>query len=113
MAIQVFGTKKCRETQKATRFLKERGAQFHFIDLNEKKLSKGELESIKRFVPLENLIDKDSKEYKNKNLQYMSFDLFETLLANPLLLKTPIVRSPKKAFAGYDEKELKGILSEQ
>ena len=62
MNIQIFGTKKCNDTKKAERFFKERRIKFQFIDLKEKSLSKRELQSVKKSVSLENLINKNSKD---------------------------------------------------
>ena len=101
MNIQIFGTKKCKDTQKAERFFKERRIQFHFRDLTIKGISKGELENIKRVIPLEDLIDKDGKQFKKRNLDYMVYDTEEELLADPRLLKTPIVRNGRLATIGY------------
>lgn len=101
MNIQIIGTKSCRDTQKAERFFKERRIPFHFRDLNEKGLAKGELENICRSIPLEELIDKEGKQYKKRNLQYMVIDLETKLLEDPLLLKTPIVRNGKDSTIGY------------
>lgn len=50
MNIQIFGTKKSFDTKKAQRYFKERRVKFQFVDLKEKGLSKGELESVA--VPL-------------------------------------------------------------
>ena len=50
MNIQVFGTKKSFDTKKAQRYFKERRVKFQFIDLKEKGMSKGELESVARAV---------------------------------------------------------------
>lgn len=101
MNIQIFGTKNCNDTKKAERFFKERRINFHFRDLNEKGLAKGELENITRVIPLEELIDKEGKQYKKRNMQFMVFDLEEELLADPLLLVTPIVRNGKEVTIGY------------
>ena len=55
------------------------------------------------YIPLEKLIDIESKTYKNMNLQYMDYDIKEILLNNPLLLKTPILRNNKKNVSiGYN-----------
>lgn len=54
-----------------------------------------------RSVPLDVLLDSESREYARQNLQYMKFDIFEKLLEFPLLLKTPIVRNGKEATAGF------------
>ncbi len=101
MNIQIFGTRKCRDTQKAERFFKERGIAYQFIDLNEKNMSKGELESVKNSAGLENLIDREGKEFQKRNLKYMAFDIEAELLTDPLLFKTPVVRNGRKATAGY------------
>ena len=68
MNIQIIGIKKCQETRKAERFFKERKISYHFLDLNERALSKGELEKIKIALGLENIVDKSGKEYKKRNL---------------------------------------------
>jgi len=101
MNPQIFGTKKCRDTQKALRFFSERGMSVHFVDLNVKPVSKGELESVARSIPLEELIDSGGRLYEKMNLKYISHDIKEKILENPLLLKTPLVRFSGKATVGY------------
>lgn len=104
MNIQVFGIKKCFDTKKAERYFKERKIKYQFIDLNEKALSKGELQSVKSSVGLINLINKESKEYEKLNLSNIRSDSTreEILLKNPKLYKTPIVRNGNMATVGYD-----------
>lgn len=103
MNIQIFGTKKCFDTKKAERYFKERNIKYQFIDLNEKGLSKGELESVKLSVPLNDLINKTGKEYKALNLEFIrsSNTREELLLTNPRLFFTPIIRNGRKATVGY------------
>lgn len=111
MNIQIIGTKSCRETQKAIRFFKERRIQFHFRDLNEKGISKGELNNISQVIPAEELIDTQGKEYSKKNLKFMVFDIEEELLSNPLLFKTPIVRNGRLVTVGYQQEVWKSWIS--
>lgn len=101
MNIQIIGTKKCRDTQKAERFFKERRISYHFRDLNEKGLAKGELENIKTVIPVEELIDTEGSQFKKRNMVYMKFDIEEELLNDSLLLKTPVVRNGKLITLGY------------
>ena len=101
MILQIFGTTKSSDTKKAERFFKERGINIQFINLNEKKISKGELENIINSIPAEDIIDKECFEYKKKNFRYMSFDPKELILENPLIVKMPVVRYNNKATAGY------------
>ncbi len=63
MNIQIFGTKKSNDTKKAQRFYKERRIKFQFIDMNEKGMSKGELQSVIAAVGgIDALIDTKSKD---------------------------------------------------
>lgn len=98
---QIFGTRKCPETRKAERFFKSMGMKFQLIDLKIKPLSKGELGSIQRAIPLAKLINTEGAEYKKQNLQYISHDIETQLLAHPLLLMTPVVRLGQRATVGY------------
>lgn len=101
MNIQIIGTKKCNDTRKAERFFKERGIKYHLKDLKESELTKGELDNIKRSIPVDELIDKEGKQYKKRNMEYMVFDIEEELLEDPLLMKTPVVRMEGKNTVGY------------
>ncbi len=103
MNIQCFGRKKCFDTQKTERFFKERRIKYSFIDLNIKGLSKGELQSVKNSVGLNNLINTKSKDYKKLNLDQIRGEETkeDILLKNPQLFKTPIVRNGKEATVGF------------
>ncbi|QEN07144.1 ArsC family transcriptional regulator [Oceanispirochaeta crateris] len=100
MNIQIIGKKKCQDTRKAERFFKERGHKYFTLDLNEKALSPGELRNILAKVSSDDLVDKDSKLYKQK-FSFMDFDPEEELLAHPDLIKTPIIRCDGKVCVGY------------
>ncbi len=101
MNIQIFGTKKCQDTRKAERFFKERKINYHFRDLTQKGISKGELENIKRVFDVEELIDTEGKQFKKRKLKYMVFNIEDELLNDPLLFKTPVVRNKKEVTVGY------------
>ena len=104
MNIQIFGTKKSADTRKAERFFKERGIKFQSVDLKEKGLSKGELQSVMQAAGgLDALIDPDCKDKQTLALiQYLVPEQkLEKLLENQSVLKQPIVRNGKKATVGY------------
>ena len=101
MNIQIFGTKKCRDTQKTERYFRERRIVYHFVDLAEKGLSKGELEKVKAVVGLEALLNRNGKEYSRLNMQYIVQNREEMMLKHPMLLNTPIVRNGPQATVGY------------
>lgn len=104
MNIQIWGTKKCNDTKKAERFFKERNIKFQFIDLKEKEMSKGELNSVVSAVG--NVMDMVNTEAKDKDtvalIQYIADeDKFDKLLENQQIIKTPVVRNGKQATLGY------------
>lgn len=104
MNIQVFGTKKSFDTKKAQRFFKERRVKFQFIDLKEKGMSKGELESVSRAVGgIDKLIDSKAKDADLVALlAYMASDQkFDKVLENQHVLVEPVVRNGKQATVGY------------
>jgi arsenate reductase (glutaredoxin) len=114
MNIQIFGVKKCFDTQKAERYFKERKIKYQFVDLNQKELSKGELQSVKSAVGLRALIDEKSKEYVKLNIANIRGESMkeELLLNNPKLYKTPIVRNGRQATVGYEPEVWAGWAEE-
>ncbi len=114
MNIQIFGTKKCKETRKAQRWFKERGIRFQFVDVTQKGLSKGELRSVAASVGgIDKLLDTDGKRYVDKGLKYAAPTgprIEELLFDDPLLLRTPIVRDGKRATLGADIATFKSWL---
>lgn len=104
MNIQIFARNKCFDSKKAQRWFKERGIKFQLIDLDQKGLSKGEMDSVLRAVGgIENLIDYNSKDKDALLLKYLGSEAakLEKLLDNPKLIKSPIVRNGKLATVGY------------
>lgn len=114
MNIQLFGTKKCFDTKKAERYFKERKIKYQFIDLKEKSMSKGELQSVKNSVGLENLINKNSKDYKALNMDKIrgAETREELLLKNQGMLATPVIRNGKKAMVGADTNLIIELIKE-
>lgn len=101
---QVFGTKKCQDTRKAQRFFKERGIRIQEVDLAEKGMSPGELKSVATQSGYVALVDRESARFKAKGLAHSLLgdkDIERLLLADPLLLRTPIVRYGKRSSVGF------------
>lgn len=101
MNIQIFGKSKCFDTKKAERYFKERRIKVQNIDLLKYGISPGELKSVKNAVGLEALID--PKHPDAPLLSYLAYeeDKLERILADPRLLRTPIVRNGKQATVGF------------
>lgn len=112
MVTQIFGRKKSKDTQKAVRFFKERKIPVQLIDVDEKMLSKGELQSILRYYSPEELIDKEAKIYKKRGYAYMDFDPLEEIFDYPELLKVPILRKDSGVLLGFDEQRYRNFITE-
>jgi arsenate reductase-like glutaredoxin family protein len=111
--VQIFGTKNDAETRKALRFFSERRIRTHFVDLKERAASKGEL---RRFVDrhgIDAVLDRGSKRLRGLGLHtalYGPDRWLDILAEEPLLLRTPLVRSGKHLTVGYAEEEWKAWL---
>ena len=104
MNIQIFGTKKCFDTRKAERYFKERRVKYQLIDLREKGMSRGELQSVAQAVKgLDNLLDPGPKDTQTLALvKYLvDADKLDKVFENQQLIKTPVVRNGKQATVGY------------
>ena len=104
MNIQIFGTKKSFDTKKAQRYFKERRIKVQFIDLKEKEMSKGELQSVMRAAGgIDAVVDENAKDQDTVALiTYLAeSQKFDKLLENQQVLREPIVRNGQKATVGY------------
>jgi arsenate reductase-like glutaredoxin family protein len=106
MEVQIFGVKKSADTRKALRFFSERRIKTHFVDLNERAASLGELKRFAQKFGIGALIDSNSPRFQDLGLRHarMSDDSWLAKLAEePLLLKMPLVRSGNQFTIGLDE----------
>jgi len=110
MGLQIFGTRKCPVTRKAERFFKDRAIDYQFIDLAEKGPSAGELAAIASAVGRDALVDLEGQRAKKRGFAYMDFDPEEEILADPLLMRTPVVRDGRKAAIGDAPEAWAGFL---
>ena len=114
MEVQIFGVRKSADTRKALRFFSERRIKTHFVDLNERAASLGELRRFAQKFGVGALIDMESPRYRDLGLQHarMSDETWLARLADePLILKVPLVRSGNHFTIGLKEDEWKGWTS--
>ena len=110
MEVQIFGTKKDPDTRKAQRFFAERRVKVHFVDLNERASSLGELRRFAQELGAQALVDRESKRFAELGLRtalYGDERWLQILADEPLLLKTPLVRFQHKLTVGLQEAEWK------
>lgn len=114
MDVQIFGTKKSADTRKALRFFAERRIKTHFVDLNERAASLGELKRFAQKFGVSALIDTTSKRYHELGLQqarYSDDRWLEKLVDEPLLLKMPLVRQQHRLTVGLADAQWKEWLA--
>lgn len=114
MNIQIFGRKKCFDTKKAERFFKERKIKYQLIDINEKPMSKGEINNVLRCLDISKLLNTKSKDYVNLNFNNIrSKEIkIELLIKNQNVMNTPVVRNGTKATVGMNEEVWKLWIAE-
>ena len=101
MNIQIFGKAKCFDTKKAERYFKERRIKYQFVDIIKFGMSRGELQSVKNAVGLENMVNTEDEDYPIYKYLSSNEDKLQKLYEVPYLIKTPIVRNGKQATVGY------------
>jgi arsenate reductase (glutaredoxin) len=106
MEVQIFGTRKCKDTQKALRFFKERRIPLHFVDLQQRPASPGELRRFVQKFGAEALLDREGKRFRERGLHvaHLPDSRIPDLLAEDAgLLVTPLVRSGNLLSVGLAE----------
>jgi arsenate reductase (glutaredoxin) len=115
MEVQIFGTRKCRDTQKAQRFFKERRVKIHMVDLDQRPASAGELRRFAQKFGAEALLDREGKAFRDRGLHVAHLPevrILPLLEENPGLIRTPLVRSGKRLAIGNDPAAWVGMIEE-
>lgn len=110
MEVQIFGVKKSADTRKALRFFAERRIKTHFVDLDERAASVGELKRFVQRFGLDRLIDRDSRRFDELGLRHARLSderWLERLAGEPLLLTMPLVRNGNALTIGLAEQDWK------
>jgi arsenate reductase len=101
--VQIFGLKKSADTRKALRFFAERRVKTHFVDLQERPASLGELRRFVQRFGIEAIIDRHSRRFGELGLAAARLNddrWLEKLAAEPLLLRMPLVRHGSQLTVG-------------
>ena len=106
MEVQIFGIRKSAGTRKALRFFAERRVKTHFVDLQERPASPGELRRFAQKFGVAALVDRESRRFADLGLgaARLSNDRWlEKLVEEPLLLTMPLVRQQHRLTVGDAE----------
>jgi arsenate reductase-like glutaredoxin family protein len=113
MEVQVFGVRKSAATRSALRFFAERRVKTHFVDLDERAASPGELRRFAQRFGVDALVDRASRRFGDLGLAHARLSderWIEKLAAEPLLLCLPLVRWQQRVTVGAAEAEWKGWM---
>jgi len=113
--VQIFGTKKCQDTRKALRFFAERRVKTHFVDLQVRAASPGELRRFAQKFGVAALVDRNGKRYAELGLRSAALSderWLERLADDPLLLRTPLARCQQRLAIGPAEDTWKEWVTE-
>ena len=106
MEVQIFGIRKNPETRKALRFFAERRVKTHFVDLQERAASPGELRRFAQKFGVEALVDRGSRRFADLGLAAARLSderWLDRLVEEPLLLRLPLVRHQQRLTIGDAE----------
>lgn len=116
MNAQIFGFTDCQDTRKAQRFFAERRIAVHFVDLDERPASRGELRRFaEKFGPAA-LIDREGSRFRALGLHVAGDSpqrLLERALTEPRLLRTPLVRCGNRVAIGPAPAEWQAWVDEE
>lgn len=103
ITVQIFGVKKSADTRAALRFFAERRIPAHFVDLDVKAASLGELRRFAQKFGVAALVDRDGKRYTELGLRSAILTderWLEKLSEEPRLLRLPLVRCENQVTVG-------------
>jgi arsenate reductase (glutaredoxin) len=106
MEVQIFGVRKSAGTRKALRFFAERRVKTHFVDLQVRPASVGELRRFAQKFGTEALVDRESRRFAELGLGAARLGedrWLDKLAEEPLLLRMPLVRCQQRLTVGEAE----------
>jgi arsenate reductase-like glutaredoxin family protein len=113
-SVQVFGRKDSRATQSAIRFFRERRVAVSLVDIAVRSPAPTELRRFAQRLGPRSLLDPESRAFRDQGLGYLSMgddEVLERLLADPRLLRLPLVRAGDRFSVGMAEAEWRSWLT--
>ena len=113
--VIVFSSPSCTSCRKAKQWLESHNIEYVERDVNKTPLRAEEVKALLRLTEdgTEELISKRSKVYANLNfdLDGISINEFiDLIVANPSLLKRPIIMDERRMQVGYNDDEIRRFL---
>jgi arsenate reductase-like glutaredoxin family protein len=112
--VQVFGLDDSQGTRAALRFFRERRIAVSYVNLRRRPLAPGELRRFVDRLGVRALVDSGSMAFREAGLEHVVLtddELAERLLADPRLLRLPLVRVDTALAVGRDESAWRALVS--
>lgn len=114
--VEIWGIPTCGTVKKTIAWMREHGVRFEFKNLRETPPPRVLLQSALASVAHpKNLLNTSGASYREggwsaKTASLTGSQVIEALLADPMLIKRPIVRSSKLVTVGFQEDEWTALL---
>ena len=93
--VNLYGIPNCDTVRKARKWLTDNGIDHHFIDVRENTPAKSQIDQWVAFLGAAKMVNKRSATWKNLSdedrAEAESGDTTAVLLANPTLIKRPVL----------------------
>ncbi|SRR5690554_5781190 len=110
----LFGIKNCDTVKKARKYLDNKAIAYRFHDFRSDGISKELIEQWLEQIPAERLINKRSTTWKQlepaEKEQVVQGDIIAICIAQPTLLKRPILVHDNSIYNGFSEKNYDEIF---
>ena len=117
MIITIYGIKTCNSVQKAIKFCKTNGLEYHFHDFRATPLDESTIDHFASQIEINTLFNSRGTKYKDLKLKELNLDddgKLQWLKKENMLLKRPIVTYQKgdmdKVLVAFSEETYKKEL---
>jgi len=111
--LTLYGIKNCDTVKKARRWLEDHGIEYQFHDFRQDGLDKKQLSGWVEQLGWETIVNKRSTTWRNLSEKEKTISTnqhaIKLLLANPTLIKRPVIEKNKTLLIGFNEAEFQKI----
>ena len=104
--VTIYGIKSCDTVRKASKFLKENGVEFEFVDFKKDPVGCEKIDEWLQKVDIATLFNKRGTKYRTLKLKELDLDekgMREWLCKENLLIKRPVVELESgEVIVGFD-----------
>ena len=112
--LTLYGIKNCDTVKKARRWLEDHGVDYQFHDFRQDGLDKKQLTNWVETLGWEAIVNKRSTTWRNLSDKEKEISTnqqaIKLLLANPTLIKRPVVTNNTTLVVGFNEAEFKTLM---